>query len=702
MESESPRTPPRSTARRLGTNSKIPSPNGPSSPKFKKRSVSPKLPSVSASEHQSMVAHTRKQSGGSEGSSHMTAFYRENIKQLNQLQDVMFRKKSKLDSVKDELFEGKEQYKSLMLKLETLKEEKHVKLQQLKLKHNDLKKLGDEHSTREKFMQKGYELEIQQLRAKSTAELNAMEGDYRRQLENLRFTKVRKLENFRDELRRDISKARGNIANNKETFESQLNECEIRHNYRKEEWLRTHQKELNALIDESTTLNRESEKLQAVLDDEVKIKLLKKNGEIETLNSQLFGHQEQLEQTRLENKRLEDEISRFTSETIESLAKRDELGRYISSSTYELQQIGEILLKEETMRRKLHNELQELRGNIRVFCRLRPALHNENSTSSGIEIEKFSDETGMQSITIKRDSKQHKFTFDRCFGAQESNSDIFSEIGQLIQSSLDGYNVCIFAYGQTGSGKTFTMLNPNDGIIPSTLNHIFMWVERLKELGWNYEITSQFVEIYNENIKDLFKENDTDVDDTGESLKYEIRHDSESHTTHITNITVCKLTSREMVNRMLMRALKMRSTAATIANARSSRSHSVFIIKLDGYNTTSGEKSAGTLNLVDLAGSERIHSLQPQADRLRETQNINKSLSCLGDVIHALGSVDASKRHIPFRNSKLTYLLQYSLMGDSKTLMFVNVSPCADSMPETLNSLRFAAKVNSTKMAKRK
>ncbi|SCU94864.1 LAME_0F09670g1_1 [Lachancea meyersii CBS 8951] len=723
MDLQAPRTPNRSTSTDAAdSESKIPSPHPPESPKYRKRSSSPKQLPVSASEHRSIILHTKKHKidtvisasdnnsnlmtrkdngkSASESSSHMTAFYRENIRVLNELQKVMFQKKARLDSLKDELTEGRNEMKALLLKLETYKEEKHVKSQQLKLKINDTKKLRDEQNTRAKFLEKGHELEIQQLRAKSIAEMNQLESSYRQKMEELRFAKIRRIQETRDRVQREISDLDFRISNNQSALLEALTECETAHKLNKEGALRRHQDELDGFLENNRKIAKENDTLRTTLNTKLKPKLDEKAAYIERLNSQLQELQNRLEATRSESTQLKDDAERFGSCTIQTLAKRDELERYIAMSKSELGEIGEILMKEETMRRKLNNELQELRGNIRVFCRLRPQLKEELGELSNIQIEDFDDESGTQDMNIRRDTKSHTFTFDRIFGEHESNKDVFDEISQLIQSSLDGYNVCIFAFGQTGSGKTYTMLNPKDGIIPATLNHIFLWVEKLKGLGWSYEITGQFVEIYNENLKDLLKDQEGENDETNDSAKLEVRHDAGTCTTTLVNATTCRFTNREMVNEILTRALKTRSTAATKVNSRSSRSHSVFIIKLLGYNSKSGEHSMGTLNLVDLAGSERIDSSQPQAVRLRETQNINRSLSCLGDVIHALGAKDAVKRHIPFRNSKLTYLLQYSLVGDSKTLMFVNVSPALKSLSETLNSLRFAAKVNSTKMMK--
>jgi kinesin family protein C1 len=162
---------------------------------------------------------------------------------------------------------------------------------------------------------------------------------------------------------------------------------------------------------------------------------------------------------------------------------------------------------------------------------------------------------------------------------------------------------------------------------------------------------------------------------------------------------------------MLHKANQNRATGATLLNERSSRSHSVFVLQLTGHNETTGERTSGVLNLIDLAGSERLTSSGATGDRLTETKAINKSLSCLGDVIQALAN-NKEGSHIPYRNSKLTYLLQNSLGkfenkgdrclvlilyvgGNCKTLMFVNISPLTEHFKETLCSLRFATKVRN-------
>jgi kinesin family protein C1 len=195
-----------------------------------------------------------------------------------------------------------------------------------------------------------------------------------------------------------------------------------------------------------------------------------------------------------------------------------------------------------------------------------------------------------------------------------------------------------------------------------------------------------YLEIYNENIRDLLVQGNE-----ADSCKHDIKHSRDGNTT-VTELTTVTVSEPSQVFELIQKARKQRSVGETQCNERSSRSHSVFMMKLLGENVVTGEKSEGHLNLIDLAGSERLSSSGSTGDRLKETQHINKSLSSLGDVIFALAS--NKDGHIPYRNSRLTYLLQNSLGGNSKTLMFVNVSPLASHAQETLCSLRFATKVN--------
>ncbi|KAF9918915.1 kinesin-like nuclear fusion protein [Linnemannia zychae] len=457
--------------------------------------------------------------------------------------------------------------------------------------------------------------------------------------------------------------------------------------------------------------------------DQLKMTQTRLKQETEQLESKLRSKNSQLESQIQENTSLRSTISAQASNclalesdnralktkferTENTLENREmtirTLEQKLADSRTLMKELEQRIRQEETIRRRLHNTIQELKGNIRVFCRVRPvtpSVHgtkNEAITASikypdmeGREIE-FSHAT--ETATGSQIEKAYPFTFDKVFQPLSTQEDVFEEISQLVQSALDGYNVCIFAYGQTGSGKTYTMEGPLNaskesmGMIPRSVLQIYDNAKALEAKGWTYTMEGQYVEIYNESINDLLSNDGLDG-----NKRHDIRHGPNGKTT-ITDITTVVLTSPEKVAALLKKAAHNRSVGSTQMNERSSRSHCVFTLRLAGKNSITDESSEGVLNLIDLAGSERLSQSGATGDRLKETQAINKSLSCLGDVIYAIANKDP---HVPYRNSKLTYLLQNSLGGNSKTLMFVNISPLRSNFNETLCSLRFATKVNS-------
>ncbi|KAF2561468.1 hypothetical protein F2Q70_00014983 [Brassica cretica] len=271
-----------------------------------------------------------------------------------------------------------------------------------------------------------------------------------------------------------------------------------------------------------------------------------------------------------------------------------------------------------------------------------------------------------------------------------------SGVNESTEQQVQG--VCIFAYGQTGSGKTYTMMGKpgnaeEKGLIPRCLEQIFETRQSLRSQGWKYELQVSMLEIYNETIRDLLSTNKEAVrTDNGVSpQKHAIKHDAHGNT-HVAELTILDVKSSREVSFLLDHAARNRSVGKTQMNEQSSRSHFVFTLRISGVNESTEQQVQGVLNLIDLAGSERLSKSGSTGDRLKETQAINKSLSSLGDVIFALAKKDD---HVPFRNSKLTYLLQPCLGGDSKTLMFVNIAPESSSTGESLCSLRFAARVNA-------
>lgn len=351
------------------------------------------------------------------------------------------------------------------------------------------------------------------------------------------------------------------------------------------------------------------------------------------------------------------------------------------------------IIEGEKLRKKLHNTILELKGNIRVFCRVRPLLYEDGVvTEAKVVSYPTTTETLGRGIDLLQHGQKHSFTYDKVFMPDASQDEVFVEISQLVQSALDGYKVCIFAYGQTGSGKTYTMMgtpgSPDQkGLIPRSLEQIFDTRQALQPQGWKYEMQVSMLEIYNETIRDLLSTNRSDVP----GKQYIIKHDS-SGNTHVSDLTVIDVRSSKEVSFLLDRAAQSRSVGKTQMNEQSSRSHFVFTLRISGINESTEQQVQGILNLIDLAGSERLSKSGSTGDRLKETQAINKSLSSLSDVIFALAK---KEEHVPFRNSKLTYLLQPCLGGDSKTLMVVNVSPDPSSVGESLCSLRFAARVNA-------
>jgi len=359
----------------------------------------------------------------------------------------------------------------------------------------------------------------------------------------------------------------------------------------------------------------------------------------------------------------------------------------------------------EATRRRLHNTILELKGNVRVFCRVRPPMTNTEQSKLALAAPQEGELAG-RGVEIaqagnggpsSKGSQRHMFTFDKVFGPSSGQSEVFEEVSMLVQSALDGYRVTVFAYGQTNAGKTHTMLGrpgqDTEGIIPRAVRQIFSTAAAAAEQGWKYEMRAAMLEIYNEELKDLLGKGPPS------GKKHVISHEDSSKSpatgTSVSYLEWVDVNNEEKVSSLLQRAMNQRSVGATASNEQSSRSHMVFMLTIEGYNEITGQRMSGALNLVDLAGSERLARSGASGERLKETQAINKSLSALGDVISALGARDS---HVPYRNSKLTFLLQNSLSGAGKALMLCNVSPTVNDAPESLCTLRFAAKVNATEI----
>lgn len=581
-----------------------------------------------------------------------------------------------------------------------------VKLDQ-ELKHslNDLEKLREFELDSFHSLQKMYELRVKELNVQHEEKLMKLKEDTSdiamAAMERAKQESILKKENLETEIGNISTLIRGHIT------EMNRKLIKLKENHHKKLL------ELHSNMDEIVSeLEKDRETIDRSTQDKMaEVEALKSNT-ILALETQILNLKQGLAELNKKSDIENGDVFRLKSE-LASLHLQ--LAKIKSSFSSKLQVIEEYRSSASSLkstfsslendRRILHNKLQELKGNIRVFCRVRPVLSaGEERASLSINPDGQLNKNGKEALMVSIDNQlsnnthsfrtstktnDYEFEFDKLFGEEESNKDIFPEISQLIQSSLDGYNVCVFAYGQTGSGKTWTMSHDGDGMIPLSIKKIFEDIADLESQDWSYEVDGQFVEIYNEQIFDLLVT-------SSEPLKCEIKHDDEQQKTTVTNVTVAKMDSAEQALSFLNKAIKKRSTASTLANERSSRSHLVFMLKITGKHKELGKVSAGTLNLIDLAGSERLRNSQAKGNRLKETQAINKSLSCLGDVIYGLAR--NTPQHIPYRNSKLTYLLKYSLGWQSKTLMFVNISPLKANLSETINSLRFATKVNGTKL----
>ncbi|XP_063044056.1 kinesin-like protein KIFC3 isoform X2 [Engraulis encrasicolus] len=344
--------------------------------------------------------------------------------------------------------------------------------------------------------------------------------------------------------------------------------------------------------------------------------------------------------------------------------------------------------REMNLRKKCHNELVRLKGNIRVFCRVRPVSQSEMETMDAKNMVTF-DGDDDSLLFLANKGKPMTFELDKVFSPQATQEEVFQEVQALVTSCIDGFNVCIFAYGQTGSGKTYTMegVPENPGINQRALRLLFDEVSE-KKPDWEYSISVSMVEIYNETLRSLLGDNLND------KLDIKMCPDG-SGQLYVPGLTEFSVESVEDINKVLELGHMNRATACTNLNEHSSRSHALLIVTVAGFNSSTGHRTSGKLNLVDLAGSERITKSGAEGSRLREAQCINKSLSALGDVINALRSRHS---HVPFRNSRLTYLLQDSLSGDSKTLMMVQVSPLDINVSESVCSLKFAQRVRNVEL----
>ncbi|CAD8126966.1 unnamed protein product [Paramecium sonneborni] len=346
--------------------------------------------------------------------------------------------------------------------------------------------------------------------------------------------------------------------------------------------------------------------------------------------------------------------------------------------------------------------------NLRVVIRIRPPMAREIKDGKFIStvqaapdnqqlcifdyhaIELVPDEELEAFVQNPANYTIHQFTFDYVYDQESTQVEVYETTAALsVDSTLQGYNSTIMAYGQTGTGKTYTMhgfsFTPNSdqlGIIPRSLHNIFTHIQMKSNSMTTFMVRASYLQIYNEQISDLLRPDHQQLN---------IREDKKRGV-FVENLSEWAVRSPPEIYQLMRRGNAKRVTASTRMNDTSSRSHAVFIITVEQIEETPEGKRAkvGKLNLVDLAGSERVRVTGATGIRLEESKKINQSLSALGNVIAALTEFKQPKSHIPYRDSKITRLLEDSLGGNCKTTFMAMISPAIEAFNESLSTLKFA------------
>ena len=340
---------------------------------------------------------------------------------------------------------------------------------------------------------------------------------------------------------------------------------------------------------------------------------------------------------------------------------------------------------------------EEIPRNIQVYCRFRPFTDSELEFSIDPLYSLNPDNKSLSIISEFNYNDPLSFTFDHIFDSDSTQLEVYEKAGQpIVKAVMEGFNGTILAYGQTASGKTYTMSGPDlddyyeFGLIPRMVNSIFDEIDN-SDSCIEYTVKVSCFEIYLEKVRDLFEIEK-------KTLKI---HENKARGVHIPELTEKYVESVEEVSELIKLGVENRKVAYTNMNQASSRSHSLFLITIGQTNHNEFVSKTGKLYLVDLAGSEKIRKISSPASlglplaRMEETKNINKSLTMLGNVINSLA--DSKSTHIPYRNSKLTRVLQDSLGGNSKTIMIVTCSPAVYNESETISTLRFGTQAKSIK-----
>lgn len=331
-------------------------------------------------------------------------------------------------------------------------------------------------------------------------------------------------------------------------------------------------------------------------------------------------------------------------------------------------------------RRTVLNKILDIKGSIRVFCRIRPFQQTKRKMQQPISIN--SDKILINALGIRKE-----FGFDKVFSQDASQEDVFLEVEPILRSALDGHNACILAYGQTGTGKTYTMDGTTEapGIIPRVLKNLFNQASLYSDTAFTFSIS--MVEVYLGSLRDLLAPKPSSRTYAVSKCNPTIQIDSKG-SVEIEGLTEVPVSNFTKATWWYSKGKRCRSTSWTNVNESSSRSHCLMRITISLLDDASGGKTeVSKLWMVDLGGSERLLKTGATGQTLDEGRAINLSLSALGDVIAALRR---KKLHVPYRNSKLTQILRDSLGNGSKVIMLVHVSPYEEDVAETICSAGFA------------
>ncbi|OWZ21143.1 Kinesin [Phytophthora megakarya] len=627
--------------------------------------------------------------------------------QIEELRESLVKLQSEMATVNDGGIEFTNERENLQSQLD----EKENEINTVKDELDTIKSQYDDLAENERQLKNRLELE------------NESVEELKEQVENLTRT-LEESKQERNELERKLQFDKGEISQNRKEVDE----------------LNSLNSDLQKQLDEATKRTSELERASAVSTASTVSSVTDKEvAESKRLMMEIQTMRTSLNSLSAENARLRNQEGMSSSVVPAKRVSADVL-----QVNFTPEQLARKYLSERTRNASLLSRLQTVCGNIQVFCRVRPIINEELEKSWGSKLAvNVVNQSDMAAMDIRPDrvfssdsdgkivsngnmealassSSWKVFTFDRILGPEETQNDVFREVEPIAQSVVDGFKACIFAYGQTGSGKTYTMEGtPSDpGLNYRIISHLFQSVQLRGAIytpepednededdemnGLHaatesslYHVQVGVLEIYNDSLRDLIN--------TANPKSLEIRHDSATGDICVPDLTMATVSSPQQTIDVLRNAQTNRVTGKTNSNMHSSRSHSIVIVQIskrrpeneadkDPAEFEAEEEGCGKLYLVDLAGSERVKKSNVSGDMLKEAAHINKSLSALADVMEAL---DKKMAHVPYRNSKLTYLLQDVLNSSCKTVMIVNVGPTIENASETFRSLQLAERVRN-------